>query len=132
MNVLLALYSSLTHTSSSSSCSKEDSATVSGDSVSPSSMVVNRQHVEKVAPPEITKNVRRMFESGEIADRHQVPKRIVRIEDEMAVESSGVFENQPTLIADDVIRDTGEYVSPRSEVSSISIADHDKHGLNRK
>lgn len=79
-------------------------------------MIVNRQPVEKMAPPEIAKSVRRMFESGEIADRHQVPKRLVRIEDEIAAAESGVFESQPAVVDDNVVRDTGEYVSPSSEV----------------
>jgi hypothetical protein len=79
-------------------------------------VIVNRQQVEKVAPPDITKSVRRMFESGEIADRHQVPRRIVRIEDEIAAAESGVYESQPAMVDDNVVRDTGEYVSPRAEV----------------
>lgn len=97
----------------------DNASQTSGISPSSSSVIVNRQPVEKVAPPEIAKSVRRMFESGEIADRHQVPKRIVRIEDEIAAAESGVFESQPTAVDDDVVRDTGEYVSPRAEVFNV-------------
>jgi len=35
----------------------------------------NRQPVEKVAPPEITKTVRNMFESGNMAELHNQQKR---------------------------------------------------------
>ena len=41
-----------------------------GGNVSP--IPVNRQVVEKVAPPAITKNVCAMFETGQIQDRHEV------------------------------------------------------------
>jgi len=43
-----------------------------GGQISP--LPVNRTIVEKVAPPEITKNVRAMFESGNLPDRHEVKK----------------------------------------------------------
>jgi hypothetical protein len=88
-----------------SSGSGSDGATaylqpLDGSGISPSSLSpgqlqpVNRQPVEKVAPPEITKNVRRMFESGELPDRHEVRRTPLPTEEPLPVES-GVFENEP-------------------------------------
>jgi len=71
---------------------KSFGSTNSDGSTSP--VPVNRQVVEKVAPPEITKNVRAMFESGQMAERHQVKKTVVPKLDISEVDA-GVFESTP-------------------------------------
>lgn len=73
---------------------------------------VNRTPVEKVAAPEIAKSVRRMFETGEIPDRHEIIKTVATLEEEST--ESGVFENQPVQI-EGVVR-SGDYVNDVDEV----------------
>ncbi|CAD5120850.1 DgyrCDS9402 [Dimorphilus gyrociliatus] len=60
---------------------------------------VNRRVVEKVAPPAIAQNVRKMFETGEIPDVHEVRKTKI----DLRAKDGGVFENEP-CVRNDVIR----------------------------
>ena len=62
---------------------------------------VNWQTVEKVAAPEITKNVRARFESGEVAKR-EVKKSFNREFKPPA--ESGTFENEPSELDETVVR----------------------------
>jgi hypothetical protein len=69
---------------------------------SPSPIPVNWARVEKVAPPEITKNVRAIFETGSFTDIHKVRK--TRIEDLKKVQG-GIYENEPVQL-EGVVRET--------------------------
>lgn len=60
---------------------------------------VNRRVVQKVAPPAIAQNVRKMFESGDIPDLHQVQKTKI----DLKSKDGGVYENEP-CVRSDVIR----------------------------
>src|SRR6218665_1803841 len=64
---------------------------------------VNREPIEKVAPPEIKKKVRNMFETGKLTDLHESSKT----EDETyeVLPGSGVFENVPVRI-EGVVRES--------------------------
>ena len=70
---------------------------------SPTQVPVNRHVVEKIAAPK-TQNVRAMFESGAIADLHEVRK--TRIADEETPES-GVYENEPEQRSD-ILRESDQ------------------------
>lgn len=67
---------------------------------------VNRTQVEKVAAPEIARNVRMMFETGQIQDLHEVKKTVASLDEPTG---SGVFENEPVQL-EGVVR-SGEYVN---------------------
>lgn len=72
---------------------------------------VNRTQVEKVAAPEIARNVRMMFESGQIQDLHEVKKSVASLEEPT---DSGVFENEPVQL-EGVVR-AGDYVNDVEDV----------------
>jgi len=69
---------------------------------SPSPVPVNWARVEKVAPPEITKNVRAIFETGSFTDIHKV--RRTKVEDLKKIQG-GIYENDPVQL-EGVIRET--------------------------
>lgn len=60
--------------------------------------------IEKVAPPQITQNVRAMFETGELPDLHEVKKMEITVHEN---KGAGVFENEPTP-REGVTRETDE------------------------
>lgn len=62
--------------------------------------VVNRCEPEKVAPPEIAKSLRSMFETGNFVDLHR-PKKVNPLEEYSS--EGGVFENEPE-VREDLIR----------------------------
>ena len=62
---------------------------------------VNRTVVEKVAPPEITKARKALFEKGEFEDSHKPKKTTIILKEAM---DGGVFENNPEQI-DGVVRE---------------------------
>lgn len=70
---------------------------------SPRQIPINRlPEAEKVAPPQITQNVRAMFETGQLPDIHQVKKMEIQINEERG---AGVFENSPTPL-EGVVRES--------------------------
>jgi hypothetical protein len=62
---------------------------------------VNRMHVEKVAPPEITRNVRAIFEKGQFSDLHEAKRHPINIKDS---KDAGVYENEPAQVREDVVK----------------------------
>lgn len=80
---------------------------------------VNRQEpVEKVQAPETAKNMKSLFESGNIPDLHGVVKT-VDVERDLQIPGSGVFENTPTRL-EGVVRSDEVYVQEGEEVMSGS------------
>jgi hypothetical protein len=65
--------------------------------------IVNRAPpVEKIAIPDITKNVRALFEKGSFEDEHKPKKLLINIRD---APDGGVYENQPTMM-EGVVRES--------------------------
>jgi len=84
-----------THISSNSKWSRSSSN-------SGTSPPVNKVVINKVAPPEITKNVRSIFENGRFSDVHEIRKLDVA-NDPLA--DGGIYESEP-IILDGVVRGT--------------------------
>ena len=67
--------------------------------------IVNHKSVEKVAPPEIARNVKNIFESGQFTDLHEVKKLVVDCPKPGADETTCVVENEPVRL-EGVCRET--------------------------
>jgi hypothetical protein len=82
---------------------------------------VNRTVVEKVAPPEITKSVRAIFEKGEFEDSHKPKKIVINLKEAM---DGGVYENNPEQIEgvvreSDILEDEQQAVLERGHTKNI-------------
>lgn len=69
----------------------------------PETASVSREPVENVGPPEITKTVRNMFETGKIKD---IDDYRTQHDTYDALTGSGVFENEPVRSGDEVRRES--------------------------